>query len=612
MKVFSTLVLLALAAAVANAQVATPPTPPTQPVLPAPPAVPAPAAAPAPRAASAPRAPRASNISPGFDFNVDGLRALDLDRLLSESDRLRLRLDADHYRVDAERLASEMQYRSLDFANSARIAGEQARDEARLATERFRDMDWGARFAPMADATARIATTIGSDFAYGMANAVAGAFSNNLSGAYAYAPVPLARWDNQQDQDPADSLFRVAYDAMNRGEYRRSADLFQQVQTRFPRSTRVSNAAYNEALMRYKLGTTEELRIAVRILIDKSKITTTSSSNFSNEVSVLTTRVRGALASRGDAESARILASEAQKGGCDREDMQVRAEALSALANSDMNAATPLLRRVLDKKDPCSLDLRRRALSILLRRADTAATSAAIAVARNNDETLELRVDAVRYLSRLPGDNALSTLEDLMRTSTDREVQRAAVSSLSNSENTRARTLVRTIIERADVAEELRAEALSSFSKERNTPEDAAYLRSLFPKMQSERLKESVLLAISRMGGSENDQFLLNVARNTGESSQVRSTAVSRLARSSSTISIADMSKLYDVAESRSMRMQVVNALGQRKEPEALDKVIDVFHTSTDSSVRSQITGILSRNTDPKAKKALADFAGRP
>jgi len=162
------------------------------------------------------------------------------------------------------------------------------------------------------------------------------------------------------------------------------------------------------------------------------------------------------------------------------------------------------------------------------------------------------------------------------------------------------------------VAEELRAEALSSFSKERNTPEDAAYLRSLFPKMQSERLKESVLLAISRMGGSENDQFLLNVARNTGESSQVRSTAVSRLARSSSTISIADMSKLYDVAESRSMRMQVVNALGQRKEPEALDKVIDVFHTSTDSSVRSQITGILSRNTDPKAKKALADFAGRP
>ena len=61
---------------------------------------------------------------------------------------------------------------------------------------------------------------------------------------------------------------------------------------------------------------------------------------------------------------------------------------------------------------------------------DTAATSAAIAVAKNNEETLELRVEAVNQLSRLPGDNALATLEELMRTSNEREIQRAAVRAL--------------------------------------------------------------------------------------------------------------------------------------------------------------------------------------
>ena len=134
------------------------------------------------------------------------------------------------------------------------------------ATEKLRDMDWGAKFAPMADATARLVTTIASDFGFGIANAVAGAFSGNWSGTNAYAPVAQARWEWGQDPDPADSLHRVAYDAMNRGEYRRSAELFMQVRTKYPKSTRLVTAAYYEAFMRYKIGTTEELRSALRFI----------------------------------------------------------------------------------------------------------------------------------------------------------------------------------------------------------------------------------------------------------------------------------------------------------------------------------------------------------
>lgn len=584
MKVIPSIVALLLSAAAGHAQ--QPPTPPARATPPAPPVPadplfpPRPATAPAP--AQSPRAYPAPFIR---DWAMDGQFSIDAERL----------------RMDAESFAFDVKDRAFDAARAATLSGQYARESAARALENVRDMDWGARLAPLAALSGELATTFSRDFAY--------SFGRDFAPSMAYAP-GQARWEWGQDPDPADSLYRIAYDAMNRGEYRRSADLFQQMQTRFPKSTRVSAAAYNEALMRYKIGSVDELRSAVRILTDRTKLTS-SSSSFNNEVSVLTTRVRGALAARGDAEQARILQNDAQKGGCDREDMQVRAEALSALATSDMNTATPLLRRVLDKKDPCSLDLRRRALSILLRRADTAATSAAIAVAKNTDETLELRVDAVRYLSRLPGDNALSTLESLMRTSNEREVQRAAVSSLANSENSRARSAVRMLIERNDVSEELRMEALNSFSKERSTPEDAAYLRNLFAKLQSERLKNTLLSAMSRMGGTENDQFLMSVARNAGEATDVRLAAVSRLARNGSTISIVDFSRLYDTAESRSMRSQLVNALSQRKEPEALEKLIDILKTSTDSSIKSQVANILGRSTDPKARQALADFAGR-
>lgn len=615
MKFTPSLVALVLYAATVSAQQSTtPPTPPARPAAPTPPTAPTPAPLPVPA-----RAPRATTN--GSDWDLSG------------------RIDGERLRLDAERMAREATDRSFEAMQrsqevteramarltdrsmeAATRATDRAMEDAQRALERSqRALDrtnWGDAFAPLAGLSGQISSTISTNVATALADAQYSLSNSPLFNLAYTQSTPMAyspghsRWEWGQDQDPADSLFRVAYDAMNRGDYRRSADLFAQVQIKFPKSTRLTGAAYNEALMRYKLGSTEELKVALRLLTDKTKMVSTGTS-FSNEVSNLTMRVRGALAQRGDTEQQHIVAQEAQKSGCDREDMQVRAEALSAIAASDMNTATPMLRRVLDKKDPCTLELRRSALRILLRRQDTAATSAAISVAKNSEETLELRIDAVSALSRLPGDNAFATLEELLRTSTDREIQRTAVRALSNTENTRARSSVRMIIERNDVSEALRSEALSSFSKERNSPEDATFLRTLYLKMQSENLKSAVLSAISRMGGAENDQFLLAVARNTGEASETRSNAINRLNRSTTTITVSDFSKLYETAESRSLRSQIVSALGQRKEPEALDKLIDILKNSTDMSIRSQVVSILSRSTDPKAKQALLDAAGR-
>ena len=68
-------------------------------------------------------------------------------------------------------------------------------------------------------------------------------YSNNFAfqTPKAYSP-NQSGWDWKQDPDPADSLYRVAQDAMNRGDYRRSADLFSHRCRRNIRSPRASPA----------------------------------------------------------------------------------------------------------------------------------------------------------------------------------------------------------------------------------------------------------------------------------------------------------------------------------------------------------------------------------
>ena len=408
--------------------------------------------------------------------------------------------------------------------------------------------------------------------------------------------------------DPADSLYRLAHEAMNRGDWRRSADLFAQVQQKYPRSTRLLSAAYYEAFVNYRIGSIESLRSALRILTEKAKAST---SNGQAEIASLTTRVRGALAARGDRDAAAALTSAAGHGqSCDKEDIQVRTEALSALAHADMSSATPILMRVLERKDTCSLELRRRALAILLRRADTAATTAAIAVARSNEESASLRIDAISFLSRLPGDNAIATLEDLIRTSDDADIRRAAVRSLSRSDNVRARHAVRALVERSDVSEQLRAEALSSFDSERSNGEDGTYLRSLYPRLGGERLRNAAIGAIARLGGEENERFLLAIARNGSESSETRATAISRLTKSN-VVTISDWQRLYDSAESRSVRANIIRVYGQRSEPEAIDRLAEIIERGTDPSLRTSALNALQRKDDARARKLLQDIVER-
>jgi HEAT repeat protein len=310
---------------------------------------------------------------------------------------------------------------------------------------------------------------------------------------------------------------------------------------------------------------------------------------------------------RGDNDAAGEVERRARQAGssCDQEDLMVRVEALNALTQIDAAAAMPILRRVLERRDECFVELRRRAVFMLARRADADATAALVAAAKN-DPNINVRTEAISYLTRMPGDAGLRALEDILRTSDEERVQRAAVRAIMSSENPSARTSVRSLLDRRDASEALRLQVLEAYSKNQNSPDDAAYLRSLYIKTENERMKMAIIGALARIGGKENSDWIVGLVRNTSEPSSVRSAGLQWLLRYD--LPIADIDRMYDAADSRSMREQLINALGRRKEPEATDKLIEIAKNSTDLDMRRLAITNLSRKNDPRATRLLMEL----
>jgi HEAT repeat protein/TolA-binding protein len=627
-----TLAVITLVAVAAVGVAQEPPTPPARPT-------------PAPRPVPAAPTPRGAPVAPvpfDYDFRFDSQQLREITRQAEQMAREASRIDQQQLRemtLQAQQIAREASRIDQEQVREiTRQAEQMARETSRIDAEQIREqaVRWAdgwptPAIAPMAPIAPRPFVTpmpAPAPMVYAPRIGVGRDFTDHL------APAPWAQGD------PADSVYRIAREALNSGDYGRAARLFNEIVSKYSKSQYQDAAQYYEALARYKIGTTDELHQAAKILepmVAKLPARATTPSDRDtrassgegfgrgvyassyvfqgrqgfndSEVAALYVRVNGALAQRGDREAgAKVDKIVAQAGttACDQEDLSVRSEALSVLIQMDATTAMPALKRVFDRKDECSAQLRRNAVFMLGRRTDTESSNLLISVAKT-DPNINVRTEAINYLGRLPGDAGLSALEEMLRSDQDERIQRAAVRALMSSDNARARSSMRTLIDRKDAPMNLRLEAINSLNSDRTTNEDAAYLRGLYGKADNDRMKEAILNSLSRMGGSENDQFVLGVAKNANESSQLRSAALSRLARSP-TVTTADLGKMYDAADSYDVRSRIVQILSNRKDPESADKLIDILRNSTDYRVRKEALGAIQRRNDPRAQQLLLDI----
>jgi TolA-binding protein len=424
-------------------------------------------------------------------------------------------------------------------------------------------------------------------------------FSSSFDSRRVMAPAPWA------PQDVADSAYRQARELFNRGEYGQAAQAFRSIPTRYPNSQYAPQAAYYQAFALYRIGGTNDLREALAAL-------EASRSRYPNsirtEAASLATRIRGALAQRGDAEARAELARAAneQTSTCDREEQAVQAEAMNALSRSDAGNVNELITRVLARKDECSVPLRRTAIFLVGNRRDAQAVTILSGVARN-DPSIDVRVEAISVMSRLANEETVPVLEELVRDS-DERIQRSAIRSLVRHPSARAKTSVRTLVEREDVSERVRSEALSAFNTESATAEDIAWLRTLYSRFTTPTLKARTLSAIVRVGGPEVDQWLITIARDDAQPSEIRSTAMRRIGE---TLPVADLARLYDGATQQRFRNEIISVLGKRKEDAATDKLIDIAKNGTDPTLRTASIRALSEKNDARSRQLLLEIINK-
>lgn len=428
------------------------------------------------------------------------------------------------------------------------------------------------------------------------------------------------------DQDsPTDSAYRAARETLNRHEYRRAAEMFAGFAQKYPQSRYAAAALYWQAFALYRIGTTPELERALQVLDEQRQKHPAAADDA--EVSGLTARVLGALAARGNGAARQRLEQQAASGvpSCDREDMEVRAEALSALVQSDPASAAPVLRRTLARRDACSTPLRRRAV-YLLGREGVGGTAEDLLEVATNDPDKSVRADALGRLAQFPGEVPVRLLDRLLTSSSDEHTQRSVLMALQRSEHPEAEQILRRAIERSDLSERVRADAIRSLlrrsatavtvSGQRGTVsrkgdltlsnEDAALLRGLYARSDSRAVKSAILETLARSGGTANDQWLAELVRNTNEDLRYRNTALGRLRRSD--IPVAELSRLYDSLSERELRNELIRILGSREEPEATDKLFEIARTGTDPSVRRNAINALSRKKDERTTKLLLEL----
>jgi HEAT repeat protein len=449
------------------------------------------------------------------------------------------------------------------------------------------------------------------------------------------APTPWLR------SDPADSLYRAAREALNHRDYRTAAALFEQIPSRYPRSGYAADAFYWQAFALYRLGGDRELRVAREALRHQQERFPKAATQ--GDAATLDRRIQGELARRGDSEAAAEIAAAAQSaagtepvppvppvppappappsppappappapsrgGACAANDDDMKVAALNALQQMDQAKARPILRRLLERRDAGTACLRRKAI-FLLAQQEVPGNEDILLESVRTDPDAEVRRQAVFWLSQVGTDRAVGALDSILRFSKDPEIQDRAVFALSQQDNSKAQQALRTYAERTEVPESMREKAIFWIGQHQ-TPENSAFLRALYGRLQSRELRKKVLFSLSQMGGEENGRWLLGIARDTTESIEMRKQALFWAGQGG--VSLVELAKLYDNVKDRAMREQLIFVYSQRNEPQALDKLIDIAKHDSSPELRKRALFWVGQSDDSRAVQAIQEIIDQP
>src|SRR6266550_6595332 len=422
-------------------------------------------------------------------------------------------------------------------------------------------------------------------------------------------PLPPEPWAKA---DPADSLYRLAREAMSRGDYKRAAEIFHRIPERYPQSAYAGQALYYEAYSLYRVGGDDDLSTARDRL---NQLKQRDAKVWKSDGAVLLTRVCGELAKRGDEACAADIERTAQKDppvqtgkSCPDEDDENddRIAALNALLQMDADRALPILKKVLERRDACSAGLRRKAVFLLSQKRTPETANILMSVARS-DPDQEVREQAVFWLSQVPGSTGL--LEEILKSNADEDIKDKALFALSQQHEPRAQQILRDFALRESESEDLRDKAIFWLGQNRST-ENTEFLRNLYSRLTNQDLKEKVMFSLSQQRGAGNEQWLMNIAVNPKEDMELRKKALFWAGQSG--VAIQEFASLYDRMTDTELKEAIIFNLSQRQSDKAaVDKLFDIARNEKDSELRKKAIFWLGQSRDPRVQQFLMDLINK-
>jgi len=439
----------------------------------------------------------------------------------------------------------------------------------------------------------------------------------------AEAPEP---WDAQ---DPADSLYRVARQALARDAYRDAAELFKQLRQRFPKSSYAPDAPYWEAFALQRLGGTSNLNGALRVLgMQRAEYPKAATRG---DAAALRSRVEGVLAGSGNIQLSTTLMGRAQRvtaDGCPSASDDERISALTAVTQMDATQALPVLKKVLARREPCTQELRRTAVWLVASRKQADGASILMNVAKTDPDG-EVREQAVFWLANVPTDESTAMLVDLARSGDDLELRKRAVYALSRSKSPRAVSTLREIALDANAPDDLRVEVLNWYlaSPARATGDDAvAFLQEVYGKANSDLIRQMAVMSIAAQRTEKSRNVLMTLALNERESLDIRQMAVTSLgtprystrgdqaagtSAADVTSAVTALAKVYDQVSTLEVRRTALMALGGARDNAGLDKLLDIARNEKNAELRRAAVSYLTRSKDPRALALLQEIIDR-
>jgi HEAT repeat protein len=273
----------------------------------------------------------------------------------------------------------------------------------------------------------------------------------------------------------------------------------------------------------------------------------------------------------------------------------------------DAERALPLLERIMARRDECAHVLRRKAVFLISQKRSSRSADILIKAIREDPDE-EVRKQAVFWLAQTRDPRVPGVLRDLVRNASP-ELQKNAVFSLSQLRSGEGAAALRELASSDNTPEEIRGEAIFWIGQS-HSRENGEYLRDLFKRVRSHELKDKIIFALSQQRGTGSEQWLIDIAMDQSESTEIRKQALFWAAQNKN-LAFERLSQLYDRTTDAEIKEQLIFGFSQRNTRESVDKLMSIARTDRDREMRKKAIFWLGQSRDPRVLDFLAELIGK-